>query len=78
VGPIGGIVLEPEQLGQVFGAAPSPAAALALEAASDVHFDVLFITPLPLRTGASLRPMERRSEEGIKCQLSIPSRLPRM
>src|SRR4030095_2723412 len=31
------------------------------------------ITPLPLRTGASLRPMERRSEEGIKCQLSIRS-----
>ena len=42
MGPIGGIVLKPVQLGQVFGAAASPAAALALEAPSDEHFDVLF------------------------------------
>jgi hypothetical protein len=34
--------LEPEQLGQVLGAVASPAAALALKAAADVHFDVLF------------------------------------
>jgi len=37
--------LEPEQLGQVLGAVASPAAALALEAAADVHFDVLFNDP---------------------------------
>ena len=42
VAPIGGMVLEPEQLGQVFGATASPVVALALEAPSDAHFHVLF------------------------------------
>src|SRR6516225_9425052 len=36
------------------------------------------MTPLPLRTGARRRPNERRSDQGMLCQLSIPSRLPRM
>jgi hypothetical protein len=33
------------------------------------------ITPLPLRTGAILRPIERRSLAGMSRQLSMPSRL---
>src|SRR5215831_11045568 len=36
------------------------------------------MTPLPHRTVARRRPNERRSGEGMLCQLSIPSRLPRM
>jgi hypothetical protein len=37
--------LEPEQLGQVFSAVASPAAALAFKAAANVHFDILFNDP---------------------------------
>ena len=37
--------LQPEQLGQMFRAVASPAAALAFEAPVDAHFDVLFNCP---------------------------------
>ena len=36
------MALEPEQLGEMFGAVAAPAAALTFEAAVDVDFDVLF------------------------------------
>ena len=45
MGPISGMGLEPEQLGQVFSAVAGPAAALAFEAPVDTHFDVLFNCP---------------------------------
>ena len=70
--------LEKEQLSEVLSAVATPTAPLALEATADPHFEFFSMTPLPLRTGASKRPKERRSEVGIKCQLSMPSRLPKM
>jgi hypothetical protein len=69
---------EPEELSKVFGAATTPTATLALKAAVDVDLDVLFdqaAAASPHRTGAILRPMERRSLEGTSRQLSMPSRV---
>lgn len=42
MGPVVRVCLKPEQLGEMFGATPCPATALAFEAAVDTHFDVLF------------------------------------
>jgi hypothetical protein len=36
------MTLKPQELSQMFGATFAPAATLALEAAIDAHFDVLF------------------------------------
>ena len=45
MGPIGGMSLEPEQLGKALGTVASPTAALAFKAAANVHFDILFNDP---------------------------------
>jgi hypothetical protein len=76
--PIARIMLQPEELKEMFGSALRPASALAFEAAANVTSMFFSITPLPLRTGARRRPIERRKRAGISHQLSIPSRLPRM
>ncbi len=39
--------MEPEELGEMFGALARPAAALRLEAPVDAHFDVLFKCSAP-------------------------------
>src|SRR5438552_12942092 len=56
MGPIGGMVLKPEQLSEMFGAIARPAATLSREAAIDAHFNILFNHSAPSTHGPELAP----------------------